>query len=243
MAGTTLRRRLVTPWQTARLVDARAETPTARTLRFAVPGWPGHLAGQHVDLRLTADDGYTAQRSYSLADGEVVELTVQLVPDGEVSSYLVADMQVGDELEIRGPLGGWFVWRPEQSEPVLLVAGGSGIVPLMAMLRAHDRIGSTAPFRLLYSTRTPGDVFYADELAKTDAAILYTRTAPLDSARAPHRLDASDLARGWPAERQPTCYVCGPTPFVEAAANLLVRAGHDPDRIRTERFGPTGGSQ
>jgi ferredoxin-NADP reductase len=163
------------------------------------------------------------------------------VPDGEVSSYLADDMQVGDTLEIRGPLGGWFVWRPEQAEPVLLIAGGSGIVPLMAMLRAGS--DSTAEFRLLYSTRTPADVFYADELAKRDAAILYTRTAPVDSPRPPHRLEAADLALGWPAERQPTCYVCGPTPFVETAANLLVRSGHDPDRIRTERFGPTGGSR
>lgn len=242
MAGTTLRRRLGTPWRTATLVDAHPQTPTARTLRFAVPGWPGHLAGQHVDLRLTAEDGYTAQRSYSLAapaDGDVIELTVQVVPAGEVSPYLADDMQVGDALEVRGPLGGWFVWRPAQSEPVLLVAGGSGIVPLMAMRRA----GPAAPFRLLYSTRTPADVFYADELTGDDVAILYTRKTPIDSRRPPHRLDAADLALGWPAERRPTCYVCGPTPFVETAANLLVRAGHDPDRIRTERFGPTGGSQ
>jgi ferredoxin-NADP reductase len=244
MAGTTLRRRLITPWQTARLIESCAETPTARTLRFAVPHWPGHLAGQHVDLRLTADDGYKAQRSYSLAspaDGEIIELTVQLVPDGEVSSYLADDMQIGDALEIRGPLGGWFVWRPEQIEPVLLIAGGSGIVPLRAMLRASA--ASTAEFRLLYSTRTPGDVIYAAELARDGVAILYTRAAPMDSPRPAHRLDAADLALGWPAERQPTCYVCGPTPFVETAANLLVRAGHDPDRIRTERFGPTGGSR
>jgi ferredoxin-NADP reductase len=244
MAGTTLRRRLITPWQAARLVETHVETPTARTLRFSVPDWPGHLAGQHVDLRLTAEDGYTAQRSYSLAgpaDGDIIELTVQLVPDGEVSSYLAEGMQVGDALEVRGPLGGWFVWRPEQTEPVLLVAGGSGIVPLMAMLRASS--DSAAEFRLLYSTRSPTDVFYADELAKFSAGILYTRAAPVDSPRRPHRLDAADLALGIPAEREPTCYVCGPTPFVETAANLLVRAGHDPDRIRTERFGPTGGSQ
>lgn len=241
MAGTTLRRRLGA-WQTATLVEARTETPTARTLRLAVPGWPGHLAGQHVDVRLTAEDGYTAQRSYSLAapaDGDVIELTVQLVADGEVSPYLAGDMQVGDALEVRGPLGGWFVWRPTQPEPVLLLAGGSGIVPLRAMRRS----GPAAPFRLLYSTRSPADVIYADELTGDDVAILYTRDAPTDSSRPPHRIDAADLALGWPAEREPTCYVCGPTPFVEAAANLLIRAGHHPDRIRTERFGPTGGTR
>jgi ferredoxin-NADP reductase len=248
MAGTALRRRLGTPWRAARLVAAGAETGSARTLRFAVDAWPGHLPGQHVDVRLTAEDGYTAQRSYSLsapASGETVELTVQRMINGEVSPYLVDEMQIGDAVEVRGPLGGWFVWRPEQPEPVLLVGGGSGVAPLMAMLRARVRAGGGAPFRLIYSARTPSDVYYADELRDTsdaEAAVLYTRAAPEGSARAPHRIDAPDLtAYGWPAAEQPTCYVCGPTPFVETVAALLIDAGHDAAHIRTERFGSAGG--
>ncbi|HKC27968.1 MAG TPA: ferredoxin reductase [Jatrophihabitans sp.] len=237
---------LGTPWHDARLVDSRRETASARTLRFELPGWPGHLAGQHVDVRLTADDGYTAQRSYSLsapADGDALELTVQLVPDGEVSPYLVEDIKPGDSIEIRGPLGGWFVWRQTQAEPVLLVGGGSGVAPLMAMLRARARLGATAPFRLVYSARTPADVYYADELRESgNATVLYTRAAPAGSSRPPRRISADDLASlGWPAEQSPTCYVCGPTPFVENVANLLIEAGHDPARVRTERFGPSGG--
>jgi ferredoxin-NADP reductase len=214
-----------------------------------VPDWPGHLAGQHVDVRLTAEDGYTAQRSYSLAapaSGEVIELTIQLTVDGEVSPFLVSDLMIDDTIEVRGPLGGWFVWRPEQPEPVLLVGGGSGIVPLMAMMRARRQVGVEAPFRLIYSVRTPRDVYYAHELRAAtpglDIAILYTRDTPSDAQRAPRRIDTADLeAHGWPAAREPTCYVCGPTPFVERVADLLVRADHDPARIRTERFGGTGG--
>jgi ferredoxin-NADP reductase len=229
-------------------VDVWKETPSARTLRFDVPGWPGHLPGQHVDIRLTAEDGYTAQRSYSLSaptDGTYIELTVQLVDGGEVSSYLVGDIRNGDEVEIRGPLGGWFVWRTEQAEPVLLIGGGSGIAPLMAMLRARHQAGSAAAFRLIYSTRSPDDVYYRHELLgppSPDVAVLYTRTAAEGEGRAPHRIDQDDLAtHGWPAAQLPTCYVCGPTPFVEAVANLLIQSGHDPARVRTERFGGTGG--
>jgi len=249
MAGTALRRRLGTPWRAARVVHVHAETPSARTLRLAVDSWPGHLPGQHVDVRLTAADGYSAQRSYSLsapADGDVVEMSVQRVVDGEVSPFLVDEIDVGDELEVRGPLGGWFVWRPDQPEPVLLVGGGSGVAPLMAMLRARAaEPGTSAPFRLIYSARTADDVYYADELRTTSAAevaVLYTRSAPEGTTRAAHRIDAHDLAtHGWPAESQPTSYVCGPTPFVEAVAMLLIDAGHDPARIRTERFGASGG--
>jgi ferredoxin-NADP reductase len=241
MAGTALRRRLTTPWVGATLVGTKDETATARTLRFDVRDWPGHLPGQHADLRLTADDGYTATRSYSIAsapDGGAVELTVQAVPDGEVSPFLVNDLAVGDSVELRGPLGGWFVWRTTQTEPVLLVAGGAGIVPLMAMVRTRQRAETTAPFRLIYSVRTPADVIYADELtagAGAEVAFVYTRSSPTGT---PHRLMDDDLmAHGWPADRMPTCYVCGPTGFVEAAAMHLLAAGHRAHRIRTERFG------
>jgi ferredoxin-NADP reductase len=235
-------------WHPARLVERLTETPTATTLAFDVAGWPGHLSGQHVDVRLTADDGYTAQRSYSLAappDGRRIALTVQVLADGEVSPFLAEQLQVGDELEIRGPLGGWFVWRPEQSEPVLLVAGGSGVVPVIAMVRARAVVGSRAPFRLIYSVRTEDEVYYRDELRQRvrddsglDVSILHTRAAPEGTTRPARRIDAADLAEfGWPADLRPTCYICGSTPFVETVADLLVAAGHDPARIHTERYG------
>ncbi|WP_405592153.1 ferredoxin reductase [Streptomyces sp. NBC_01190] len=236
-------------WQAASLVERQAESPSAQTLVFDVPGWAGHLPGQHVDVRLTAEDGYSTQRSYSVASaaaGDRVELTVQRVRNGEVSPYLADELAVGDAVEIRGPVGGWFVWRPEQKEPVLLVAGGSGLVPLMAMVRARAMLGSMVPFRLLYSLREPADRLYGAELDRgspgLDTTYVYTRTAPLDGVRPAGRLAAEDLVRwGWPADLEPTCYVCGPTGFVESAAGLLVALGHDPERIRTERFGPTGG--
>jgi ferredoxin-NADP reductase len=238
-------------WRVARLAKVHEETATARTLVFSVPGWTGHLAGQHLDVRLTAEDGYTAERSYSIsapADGEQVELTVQLVPDGEVSPFLIDGLAVGDAIEVRGPVGGWFVWRPAQTEPVLLAGGGSGVVPLMAMLRARAAARSRVPFRLLYSVRTPADVYYADELRRRmrddnglDVTLLYTREAPDGTSRPARRIDAADLAaHGWPADLEPRCYVCGPTGFVEATADLLVALGNEPGRIRTERFGPTG---
>ncbi|PZG21794.1 oxidoreductase [Nonomuraea aridisoli] len=251
MARAALRGRLVRRlvWRAAELVGSTPETATARTLRFRVPGWPGHLAGQHVDVRLTAEDGYRTQRSYSLAgpaDGEHVELTVEDVPDGEVSPYLTEIMEAGDQVEIRGPVGGWFVWRPDNDRPVLLVAGGSGIVPLMAMIRTRRQAGSRAPFRLLYSLRGPDSVYYADELRRPDPGLdvsyLYTRSAPEGVSRPAGRIMLADLAEGgWPAAHAPDCYVCGPTGFVEAAADLLLALGHAPERIRTERFGPTGG--
>jgi ferredoxin-NADP reductase len=236
-------------WRPATLVQAHGETDSARTLRFSVPDWPGHLAGQHVDIRLTADDGYTAQRTYSLsapANGAFVEVTVQRVTDGEVSPFLVDEIRAGDMVEVLGPVGGWFVWRPTQATPALLVAGGSGIAPLMAMLRVARTTGSGSGFRLIYSARSPQDVYFAGELLGETGPdpgiqVLYTRLSPASSPRPPQRITAADIAdHGWPPEAEPTCYVCGPTPFVEAVTGLLVAAGHEPDRIRTERFGPTG---
>jgi ferredoxin-NADP reductase len=212
-----------------------------------IDDWPGHVAGQHVDVRLTAEDGYQAARSYSLAtppDGDRLEITVQRLSDGEVSPFLTDELAVGDAVETRGPFGGWFVWRAQDSGPVLLVAGGSGVVPLMAMIRARAGT-SRAPFRLVYSVRTPADRIYASELRRRvaedgglDVAWVHTRIAPDGDPRPSGRLRAEDLAaHGWPPDFEPTCYVCGPTGFVEAAATLLTNAGHDPARIRTERFG------
>jgi ferredoxin-NADP reductase len=199
-----------------------------------------------VDVRLTAEDGYQAQRSYSLASASsTVELTVQRVPRGELSPWLCDTAMPGDQFEIRGPVGGYFVWDPAKSEPVLLVGGGSGVVPLMAMVRARAETGSTVPFRLIYSVRDPDTLFYGEELSRLtgngfDPAILYTREIPPDFPRAPGRLKADDLASaGWPASLGPSIFVCGPTAFVETTADLLVAAGHEAARIRTERFGPT----
>lgn len=234
-------------WRPAALVDRRPETATATTLRFQVPDWPGHVAGQHVDVRLTAEDGYQASRSYSIAapaDGDLVEVTVQRLDNGEVSPFLAADLAVEDEVELRGPLGGWFVWRPEQREPVLLVAGGSGIVPLMSMIRARAGT-SRAPFRLIYSVRSPADRIYAAELRRRstedgglDVAWVHTRVAPESDPRPAGRLTPDDLtAHGWPPDFEPTVYVCGPTGFVESVAAMLLATGHDAKRIRTERFG------
>jgi ferredoxin-NADP reductase len=239
-------------WRVATVVDVRPETSTARTLVLDVPDWPGHRPGQHVDVRLTAPDGYSTQRSYSIAsapDGPRIELTVQRIEDGEVSSYLTEVVAVGYPLELRGPVGGWFVWRPEAPAPVLLAAGGSGIVPLMAMIRTRSDLGSRVPFRLVYSVRSPDDVYYAEELrrrlrddAGLDVAFAYTRTAPDGWAGRVGRIGPETMAaHGWPATLEPACFVCGPTGFVEAAADLLVALGHAPGLIRTERFGPTGG--
>ncbi|MFC5267802.1 ferredoxin reductase [Kribbella qitaiheensis] len=249
MERTAIRRRLT--WQVGTVTEVREETETARTIALDVPDWPGHLAGQHLDVRLTAPDGYKASRSYSIASawtGAGIELTVEQVPDGEVSPYLVDVLKVGDPLEIRGPVGGWFVWKPEQPGPVQLIGGGSGVVPLMAMLRAHSAGGSTAPARLLYSVRRPASVIYVSDLKDVamseDVAVTfaYTREAPPGESRKPRRIDAKLLKSvAFQPEDQPTTYVCGPTPFVETVADLLVAAGHDPARVRTERFGPTGG--
>jgi ferredoxin-NADP reductase len=239
-------------WRTARVVGLHGETATARTLALVVRGWPGHVAGQHVDVRLTAADGYSAVRSYSIAsapssDGRI-EITVERLPTGEVSPYLTQEVMIGDELELRGPIGGWFVWRSDQTEPIQLVAGGSGVVPLMAMLRSRRSAGSTAPFRLLYSVREPSAIFYRDELialsSQGDSVVItyaYTRVTPKDWPRAAGRIDAPLLATGtWPSNLRPSSYVCGPTSFVEHATDLLIAAGHDRERIKTERFGATG---
>jgi len=239
-------------WLPARVSDLREETATTRTVVFDVPDWPGHVAGQHVDVRLTAEDGYQAERSYSIAsppDGQRVELTIQRVPDGELSTYMVGEMRVGDEAELRGPVGGWFVWQPEESDPVLLVAGGSGLVPLMAMVRERSRAGSAAPFSLLYSVRSPEVVLYAEELARRardgdglTISLLYSDSAPEGTARPVGRIRPDDLAAtGLPGGSGARAYVCGPTAFVEAVAGLLADHGYDPSSVRTERFGPTGG--
>ncbi len=240
------------PWLVATVVAVRAETPTTRTIVLDAEGWTGHLAGQHVDLRLTAPDGYSTQRSYSIAsptDRSRLELTVQRVPEGEVSPYLVDELSVGDQLELRGPIGGWFVWRPEETAPMLLIAGGSGVVPLMAMVRDRARVQSSAPFMFVYSVRSPTEVYYADELARLahqdsglDVNVLYTRSGVENGPRAPGRITADDLkASGWAPEDVDRTYVCGPTGFVEAVVMLLLAQGHDSANIRTERFGPTGG--
>jgi ferredoxin-NADP reductase len=250
MAGAAVLGRL--SWRVASVAGIVDETPTARTLRFEVPGWPGHVAGQHVDVRLTAADGYSTQRSYSVASApapEWLELTVQRVPDGEVSPYLVDIARPGDEVEVRGPVGGYFTWQPSDHRPVLLLAGGSGIVPLMSMVRARAAAGSRVPFRLLYSTRGPSDAIYQAELARRvredrglDVTYVYTRGVPAGWRRPPGRLDAALLAEmGWPAEFEPAVFACGPTGFVESVANLLVDQGHPASAIKTERFGPTGG--
>lgn len=233
-------------WRVATVSSTRPTGSRGRVLDLTVEEWPGNIAGQHVDVRLTAEDGYQAVRSYSLASsgGEpVIELAVDEIPDGEVSPYLVEDVRPGDQVEIRGPIGGYFVWTPDRTEPVQLIAGGSGIVPMIAIARAH--VGSPAPMRLLYSVRTPSDVFYADELralASADFRIdwAYTRAAPVGDARPPGRVDAATIvAATLPPSEHPTVYVCGPTGFVETVADLLVAAGHPPDRVRTERFGGT----
>jgi ferredoxin-NADP reductase len=238
-------------WTAGTVVERRKETATAYTLVLDVPKWPGHDAGQHLDVRLTAADGYSASRSYSIANaanGTRVELTIEELHDGEVSPYLAEGISVGDPLEVRGPIGGWFVWRPSQEEPVQLIAGGSGVVPLMAMIRTRAFTHNRAPFRLLYSVRSPQSIIYGDELmmhVKDDAGLdvdfAYTRTVPDGWPQAPKRIDAEIvMAATFPAEVQPSVYICGPTPFVESAANLLIAAGHDADRVKTERFGPTG---
>jgi len=236
-------------WTAGTVTALRDETATARTIVLNVPDWPGHVAGQHVDVRLTAEDGYSAARSYSIAnapDGSHVEITVVRIDEGEVSPYLTQGLSVGDPLEIRGPIGGWFVWRPAQMEAVQLIAGGSGLVPLMAMIRSRIAASSDARFRLLYSVRNPESVLYAAELRELSAGVpvtfAYTRKVPDGWPKPPGRIDAEAVAAAaWPPNSSTIAYVCGPTPFVESAANLLRNAGYDAARIKTERFGPTGG--
>ncbi len=232
-------------WKVGVVAETRSETPSGRSIVLDVPGWGGNIAGQHLDARLTAPDGYQAVRSYSVASagtGNRVELAVDRFPCGEVSPYLVDELTVGDELEVRGPLGGWFIWKPEQTEPVQLIAGGSGVVPLMAMIRSHAASGSAAAFRLLYSVRTPEHAFFREELAEPspglDVTWIFTRRVPEGSPRPAGRINETDLhAATFPSGISPTVFVCGPTGFVETVATALVELGHDPQRVKTERFG------
>jgi ferredoxin-NADP reductase len=233
----------------ATVASEQRETPTARTLRLSAPGLRPALAGQHIDVRLTAEDGYTAQRSYSLssaAGADPIELTVERFADGEVSPYLVDGVQVGDAVEVRGPVGGWLVWRPgADPRPVQLIAGGSGVAPLMSMLRTREASGSRTPFRLLYGVTDPDRVYYAEELARIAADgvrvdVRYSRRVPADSPLVPRRIGREDLAAlTVPAGDDPSIFVCGPTGFVEAVSDALLALGHAENRIRTERFGPT----
>jgi ferredoxin-NADP reductase len=224
------------------------ETPRVRTLELSVPGWADHLAGQHLDVRLTAEDGYQAQRSYSIASapGETLALTVERLDDGEVSPYLVDEAREGDGFEARGPIGGYFVWEPDDPARVLLVGGGSGVVPLMAMARSRARVGGTAPMRLLYSSRSLEDVIYRDELEAlpgdgVEVVHTLTREQPAGWTGYSRRIDPELLAEvAWPVEDEPKVFVCGSTRFVDAAADGLVGLGYDPRWIRTERFGATG---
>ena len=251
MEGRALPRRLT--WQLGDVVATRAETARTRSIDLELPAWPGHRPGQHVDVRLTAEDGYRAERSYSIASpseaGTRVTLTVERLDDGEVSPYLVDELRVGDKLELRGPIGGYFVWEAQMGGPLLLIAGGSGIVPLMAMVRHRAAVGSTVPARLLYSSRSYEDVIYGDELARltADATGLQTfhtltRSQPSGWSGHRRRIDI-DMLRdvAWPTDRHPLAFICGPTPLVEGVASNLVALGHEPRRIKTERFGPTGG--
>jgi ferredoxin-NADP reductase len=224
------------------------ETPRVRTLELEVPGWPDHHAGQHLDVRLTAEDGYQAQRSYSIASapGEPVALTVERLDDGEVSPYLVDEARGGDGFEVRGPIGGYFVWEPDDAAPVLLVGGGSGVVPLMAMARSRALAGGSAPMRLLYSSRSLEDVIYREELETLpgrgfEVVHTLTREQPPGWTGYSRRIDRELLAEvAWPVEDEPKVFVCGATRFVDAAADGLVGLGYDPRWIRTERFGATG---
>ena len=248
-------------WRPATVIEVVPETPRTRTLILDVPEWPGHRAGQHVDVRLTSEDGYQAERSYSIAsppEDPHLALTIERLDDGEVSPYLSDDLRSGDQLELRGPIGGYFVWDTSLAGPLLLVAGGSGIVPLMAMLRHRDialrRAGALArhqvPTRLLYSSRRWDEVIYRDELArlaKEDPTLevthTLTREQPPGWTGFQRRIDRAMLEQiAWPAREQPRVFVCGPTPLVESVANTLVELGHQADRVKTERFGPTGGS-
>jgi ferredoxin-NADP reductase len=239
-------------WLVATVAETVPETASAVTVHLDVEDWPGHRAGQHVDVRLTAEDGYSAQRSYSIAsapDAARLELTVVRIDDGEVSPYLTTVLDVGDQIEVRGPIGGYFVWDGNDDEPVLLVGGGSGVVPLMAMVRHHIAIDAKSPLRLVYSARSAADVLYRSELSALpgdsgrDVVVTLTRELPRTPGWRQGRVGADLLAEGgWGPAGSPRCYVCGPTAFVEAVARILVGLGHQPTNVLTERFGPTGDS-
>lgn len=238
-------------WLTARIAEIIDETPRVRTLVLDVPGWPGHKAGQHVDVRLTSEDGYQAQRSYSIASapGEArVRLTIEMLTEGEVSSYLAGEARVGDSIEMRGPIGGYFVWSEALEGPLFLVGGGSGIVPLMAMLRQRAASGSTTPAALLYSSRGHADIIYRTELERLDASdpelrILHTltRQSPAGWSGYARRIDRAMLEEAsFAPSSRPRIFICGPTPFVETASRNMRDLGHAVQLIKTERFGPTG---
>ncbi len=235
-------------WHIGRVANRRPEGDTAVRITLEVPTWPGNDAGSHVDLRLTAPDGYQATRSYSIAssgDSTHVVLVVDEVLAGEVSPFLVHQLAEGDELEVHGPLGRYFIWTPSDLDrsPVQLIAGGSGVVPLFSMVAAREREADHGDFWLLYSVRTPRDVFFRDELATLSHAkvdIIHTRESPPGSVRPPGRLTREEISRlTFPASATPRMYVCGSTPFVETISRSLVELGHEPARIRTERFGGT----
>jgi ferredoxin-NADP reductase len=241
-----------TLWRLAEVIEVVAETPRTKSLVLEVPGWEGHKAGQHVDVRLTAEDGYQAQRSYSIASApeeERLMLTVDRLDDGEVSPYLTNVLMAGDKLEFRGPIGGYFTWEVQDEGPLLLVGGGSGVVPLMAMIRHRAAAGTGVPVRLLYSSRSYEEIIYREELetlaargASLEIFHALTRSRPGGWAGYARRIDAEMLREvSWPANENPLAFVCGPTLFVEGVADALVSLGHDPARVKTERFGPTGG--
>jgi ferredoxin-NADP reductase len=245
MARAAVRGRLT--WQAATAGEVISETQTARTIVLQLPQWPGHRAGQHLDVRLTAEDGYTAERSYSIASapGEPVAITVERLPDGEVSPYLTQELRPGDELEVRGPVGGYFVWDAG-ADPLLLVAGGSGIVPLRSILRHRERSASTVPVRLLYSARSLPDTIYREELGRPADGVTViqtlTRSQPPGWTGHTGRVGTALLAEAaWPAGQDPLAFICGPTPFVESIASGLVALGYPAGRVKTERFGATGG--
>jgi len=239
-------------WITATIRDVIDETPHVRSLVLDVPDWPGHKAGQHVDVRLTAEDGYQAQRSYSIASAPAAAaalmLTVERLDDGEVSSYLAGEARVGDRFELRGPIGGYFIWTLDLGGPLFLIAGGSGVVPLMAMLRHRAVAMSTVPATLLYSSRRADDIIYRvelDRLAGQGGGLkivhTLTRERPAGWSGYTRRIDRAMLQNvGVAPEAQPRIFVCGPTPLVETAARDLHALGHEPHLIKTERFGPTG---
>jgi ferredoxin-NADP reductase len=237
-------------WQLGEVAELVQETPRVASLVLNVPDWRGHDPGQHLDVRLTADDGYQAQRSYSIASAPEdprLQITVERLEDGEVSPYLVGEVRVGDKIELRGPIGGYFVWKAASTTPLLLVAGGSGVVPLMAMIRHRSAAGSKVPTRLLYSSRNAEDIIYKEELDRlassgVEVAHTLTRAQPSSWKGYARRIDR-DMVRevAWPKEQSPMVFICGPTSFVESAAGLLVDLGYDPLQIKTERFGATGG--
>jgi ferredoxin-NADP reductase len=243
---------LLRDWQLATVAAIRDETPSVRTIAFSLPQWTGHLAGQHVDVRLTSDDGYQAERSYSIASPSgrtaLIEITIERITDGEVSPFLTEQLALGDTIELRGPLGGYFTWNPENHAPLMLIAGGSGIVPLMSMLRTRTKAVNRPPARLLYSSRQFEEIIYRSELDSLVAAndgfsiaSALTRGAPANWNGETRRVDGEMLAKyTFHAAQAPYNFVCGPTSFVETVADRLVGLGHQESAIKTERFGPTG---